>query len=166
MSEEKITAALRKSVFKKAKQLHDNIERFRTGKLTFPAIDPHAIRAIYPVIIVPAAFPRSLEVQVAIDSHLRASGLLSTVRGLEIIESETLEGIEEHMQGAKRLHQLIDEKLRDPTYRVSSFKNFLIAADAVPGLRIGTVPAQRLKRWIGDVVAIVHQWVPSEGVFY
>ncbi len=166
VSDEKIAAALHKSVFKKAKQLHDNIERFRAGTLRFPAIDAGRIRAIYPVIVVPAAFPRSAEVQAAIDNHLLGRGLLRDMRGLEIIEAETLEGIEEHMRGASRLHRLIDAKLGDPVYRASSFKNFLIAGAALPGLRIGSVPKQRLDRWMHDVIAVINRWVPAEGVFY
>jgi hypothetical protein len=166
MSEEKITAALQKSIFKKAKQLHDNIDRFRTGGLRFPDVDADKIRSIYPVIVLPAAFPRSSEVQTVIDNHLRACGLLTGVRGLEVIESETLEGIEEHVHDAVRLHRLIDAKLGDPVYRASSFKNFLIGSDALSGLRIGSVATKRLDRWIGEVIAVVKQWFPREQLFY
>jgi hypothetical protein len=156
-------AALHKCVFKKARQLESNISRFKKGLLKLDGVHCTAVKNIYPLIVMPHAFPRSRDIQSVIDTELKAVGYLQDFAGLEIIESETLEGLEDHLSSEMPLASLIDRKLAEA--RADSFKNFVIDSGVVPGLRAGARMTKRLDEWIADILGTVNALFPDEKIF-
>jgi hypothetical protein len=134
----RISKTFERVLYAKVEQLDRNVRKFGDGRLVIPGIDRNRVRRVYPLVCLPSEFPRNAAIQKKIDTDLVASGWLGATVGalevapLEIIDSESLEGLD-GLGAPVSFSSLIDDKTADPRTRVVFFKNFLVS---VKGMRL------------------------------
>ncbi|MEA2718820.1 MAG: hypothetical protein QOJ39_684 [Candidatus Eremiobacteraeota bacterium] len=156
LDKSRVDDLFRKFVSKKARELHDRIEDYRAG-LWSPGIAASDAHRIFPVIIVPAHFPRSLYVQQRIDDLIQRNGWLQSTEGLEIIDTALLEGLDEHFRAGLSLPDLITESL-STLYGVWKAWNYLMLWSPQMQLRIDVGKQRRLDSWIRRIKSVVEGW--------
>jgi hypothetical protein len=150
-------------VYAKIDQLDRNINRFARGDLIIPGIARENVSRLYPVIVLPSPFPRSPPVQRKIDEYIDTHDLLSgrvldfDVAPLEIIEAETLEGLE-GISDPIFLSDFIDRKVADPETRFTFFKNFLIERLGLT-LKLRRDYEEQTTAWLRDLRSSVEGWI-------
>jgi hypothetical protein len=150
-------------LFDKIKQLDKNLRWFVNGELVLPGVISKQIDRLYPMIVLPTPFPRGPIVQDRIDAHLATTGYLSArigrfdVAPLEIIEAESLEGLESLTSGYL-FSALINEKVSDPTTRFTFFKNFLLERKGFQ-FRMHESFQRELQGWLVQLRADVQGWI-------
>jgi hypothetical protein len=150
-------------IYTKIVQLDRNINRFARDELIIPGITREHVSCLYPIIVLPSPFPRSPAVQRKIDGYIKAHDLLSgqvsdfEVAPLEIIEAETLEGLE-GLPDPVLLSHLIDRKVADPETRFTFFKNALIERLGFT-LKLGRDYEQQTSAWLRDLRSSVEGWI-------
>lgn len=147
-------------VFRKIDQLTENIRRFYAGEFTQFGLNPDKNISVYPVLVQYRSFLRTDEFQRAMENRFceRLGIRAPNIRVAEILDSEILESIEEHLTAERSLGDLIDEKLGDPATRSSLFKNFVSFRHPELPLRLPPQIAQWDRDWQGEIAATVGSW--------
>jgi hypothetical protein len=111
-------------IFKKARQLHDNIEAFRRKDLKFDGLDPADYPRIYPVIVTVHPIPHFIGVTGVIEAHLKSEKHLQDTKQLQIIDIESIEKLEVPLSEGLHLSDLLEEKLKQPGTAAQTMRNY------------------------------------------
>lgn len=151
---------LTKVLYEKADQVGEHARRFLTGELTLPGVDHRKIRNIYPLVVQFRSIPREEPMERLIEERTKAAldGCDKRVRGIEILDAESIEGLEQHLRAGIALGRLIDEKLADRTTAVMSFKNFLYFKHPELPLQLPEDISARVKAWQGELFERAKTW--------
>lgn len=155
-----IDEQLSKVLYEKATQVGEHARLFCAGELILPGLDSQQIRTIYPLVVQYHSIPREEPMQQRIDQHLQAAitGCDQRVRSIEIIGSETIEGLEQYLRSGISIGDLIDEKLGDRSTAAMSFKNFLFHRHSELPLRLPDDVAEEVKAWQGLLFERAKSW--------
>ncbi|HET9394226.1 MAG TPA: hypothetical protein VFO29_11990 [Candidatus Rubrimentiphilum sp.] len=147
-------------VFGKVDQLAENIRRFYAGEFAQFGLNPDKSIAVYPVLVQYRSFLRTDAFQRTMEKRFqeRLGIQAPNVRVVEILDSEILESMEEHLAADRPLGGLIDEKLGDAATRSSLFKNFMSLRHPELPLRLPPQIAQWDRDWQGEILATVGSW--------
>lgn len=135
-----ITTALDQRVLCKSEQLARNIVAYLSGDFEVPGVDRASVSAIYPVLVLPHAFPRGPAIQAYFDAFTQQAKSLAsgepaaTIKPFEIMEAEALEGLA-GLEQLPAIHEILDRKFDREDSRCDFFKNHLILNERLP-LRI------------------------------
>lgn len=127
----KIEEALQRVIFSKFQQLNDKITDYLVGDFNVPGVNRLNVRAIYPVVLLPHAFPRAQSVQARFDKEIVDRGHVQGVKSgidvkpFEVVETEALEGLA-GLQQPPELASVLERKFVNPDSRAGSFKNHLV----------------------------------------
>jgi hypothetical protein len=149
----KIETALQTRIMSKFCQLSRNIEAYLAGDFEVPGVDRAEVRSIYPIVVLPHAFPRGPAIQERFDAEITNRGYAQGERGVidvrpyEIAEAEALEGLA-GLPEAPVLSDILERKFADNYRRCDFFKNHLILREKLP-LRIWS--DDEMRQWYRDV---------------
>ncbi len=148
-----IEEALGTRIFSKFKQLNDNITAYLAGDFELPGVDRAKVRAIYPIVVLPHAFPRGPAVQDRFDKEIADKGYLQGVHGsidvrpFEIAEAEALEGFA-GLANSPGLADVLERKFADRKNRFDFFKNQLVLKE---GLQLRIWSDEDMRAWYREV---------------
>lgn len=155
---------IKTGILKKAKELHDRIADFRSGKL-LSDIPRFEGQRVYPIIISPKDWPRIQILRRFWPDEQRREQLLLDTEPLEILDVDEAEWLESMLAGGVRLAALLDRKNRPPMghepSRLLSLHDYLAIDER--GLIPRDTPARlRGDRIAADIIALARSWGVSD----
>jgi hypothetical protein len=163
LNPEGIEKAFEQLVYAKIEQLDCTVRALADGRLRVPGVDLDRVSRLYPVVCLPASFPRSPAIQEKMNTHLATRKWLPQrcgsfeVAPFEIIEAEALEGLD-GIQEAVLFSKLIDEKTADASTRFLFFKNFLVNKKGLT-LRMDTAEQKRREATLQQLRREAIEWI-------
>ena len=159
LNDETIRRDLEAGVLDKARQLHRNVEDFRSGKL-FPDVPRPRGQRIFPILVAPEDWPRIYVLTDLFEKVRRDQGLLANAEPIELLDASEVEALEPVLRRGLRLGELLDRKNKgDASNRLMSLHNYeLLVEPGTYGSEM-TPTRERGGRVAQQIIELVKSWM-------
>lgn len=160
LSQSSIEYDIQRGILEKAEQLHDNIEDFRANTL-LPNAPRSQNQKLIPVIVSPHDWPRIWVLDHVWPAAQAATGVLTSVGPLELLDADEVELLEPMLRNGLTLSALLDRKNiptpNNAATRRQSLHDYIIIMER--GILPADTPTRiRGQRIAADIIQMAHSW--------